>query len=824
MMAMGTVYLVGAGPGDPGLLTLRGREWLEQADVVLYDGLVDESLLRLCPQAELINVSKRPGAERLTQADLNALLVEQARRHGRVVRLKGGDPFLFGRGGEEAEHLAAHGVPFEVAPGVTAGIAAPAYAGIPVTHRDMASSVTFVTGHRDPDEQGELRIARNIPAEGAVVVYMAVGNLDQVVEALYEAGRAGDTPAAMVEWGATPKQRTVTGTLATIGAAAREHEVRPPAVLIAGEVVRLREHIAWYEQRPLVGKRIVVTRSEGRDSRLGDRLTALGAEVLAFPTIAVSPVDPPADVLPLGTYDWLVLTSVNGSRAILDLLDVHGLDARALAGVRICVLGEATALPLKERGLRPDLMATQQSSQDVARTLLAADPDLAGKRGVRMGGVSDDAADGVAGAVRRLAGVRPEPGGVHECVDGTQPERDPRTGADGSAPCDGVVGGDRPFDGAGGAGRGDDGGGAAGDAYVAGAGGCDRGLGDGRFGPLTAKTEEEMLKMTERLTRTRRMRRNETLRRMVRETRLSADHLVMPLFVRPGKGERRPIASMPGQCQLSVDLLVEEAQATAEAGVPAVLLFGIPGKRDALGSEAYAADAIVCQAVTEIKRACPDLCVITDVCLCEYTSHGHCGVVRENRDGRPDVDNDATLELLVCEALAHAKAGADIVAPSDMMDGRVGAIRRGLDADGLTDVAVLAYSAKFASAFYGPFRQAAESAPQFGDRRSYQMDAANGREALREIAIDIEEGADMVMVKPGLAYLDVLYAAAQRFDVPVAAYQVSGEYAMVKAAAAQGWLDEKAVALESLLAFRRAGASLVLTYWAREAAGWLRAG
>lgn len=333
-----------------------------------------------------------------------------------------------------------------------------------------------------------------------------------------------------------------------------------------------------------------------------------------------------------------------------------------------------------------------------------------------------------------------------------------------------------------------------------------------------------MLRMNERLTRTRRMRRNETLRRMVRETRLSADHLVMPLFVRPGKGERRPIASMPGQYQLSVDLLVEEAQATAEAGVPAVLLFGIPEKKDALGSEAYAADAIVCRAAAEIKRACPDLCVITDVCLCEYTSHGHCGVVRENRDGRPDVDNDATLELLVCEALAHAKAGADIVAPSDMMDGRVGAIRRGLDAEGLTDVAVLAYSAKFASAFYGPFREAAESAPQFGDRRSYQMDAANGREALREIAIDIDEGADMVMVKPGLAYLDVLYAAAQRFDVPVAAYQVSGEYAMVKAAAAQGWLDEKAVALESLLAFRRAGASLVLTYWAREAAGWLRGG
>ncbi len=317
-------------------------------------------------------------------------------------------------------------------------------------------------------------------------------------------------------------------------------------------------------------------------------------------------------------------------------------------------------------------------------------------------------------------------------------------------------------------------------------------------------------------TRLRRMRRNSTLRRMVRETTLRPDNLIQPLFVRPGQGVRKPIPSMPGQCQLSVDTCVEECRAIADAAVPAVILFGIPEAKDALGSEAYTSDAIVCRAIEAIKEALPDLCVITDVCLCEYTDHGHCGVVMDNRDGRPDVDNDGTIELLVKEAVAHATAGADLVAPSDMMDGRVGAIRDALDNAGHGDVPIMAYSAKFASAYYGPFRDAAESPPQFGDRRSYQMDPANAQEALREIAEDLDEGADMVMVKPALPYLDVIRAAADTFEAPLAAYNVSGEYAMIEAAAANGWIDRESAVREALLSIRRAGASLILTYWAKE--------
>ena len=324
------------------------------------------------------------------------------------------------------------------------------------------------------------------------------------------------------------------------------------------------------------------------------------------------------------------------------------------------------------------------------------------------------------------------------------------------------------------------------------------------------------------VTRLRRLRRNETLRRMLRETTLSVDDLIMPLFVRPGAGERRPIVSMPGQFQFSVDTLVEEARALADLGIPGVLLFGIPETKDAAGSGAYAEDAIVCRAVEALKKALPHLCVITDVCLCEYTDHGHCGAIRTNRDGRQDVDNDTTLPLLVQEALAHARAGADIVAPSDMMDGRIGAIREALDEAALTEVPIMAYSAKFASAFYGPFRDAAESPPQFGDRRSYQMDPANARESLREIAEDIDEGADIVMVKPALPYLDIIRSAADAFDVPLAAYNVSGEYSMIKAAALNGWINERDAVLESLLGIRRAGASLILTYWAKDVAGWLK--
>ena len=300
---------------------------------------------------------------------------------------------------------------------------------------------------------------------------------------------------------------------------------------------------------------------------------------------------------------------------------------------------------------------------------------------------------------------------------------------------------------------------------------------------------------------------------MVRETRLAATDFIYPLFVCPGEGVKREIGAMPGNYQMSVDEVVKECAEVAGLGIPAVLLFGLPESKDAEGSGAYAADGIVQRAVRAIKAEVKDLLVICDVCLCEYTSHGHCGRIADG-----DVDNDSTLELLAQAALAQVEAGADIVAPSDMMDGRVGAIRRALDERGFAQTPILAYAAKYASVFYGPFREAAESAPQFGDRRGYQMDPANQREAMREIALDIEEGADIIMVKPALPYLDVIYRAKQEFRLPVAAYQVSGEYSMIVAAARNGWLDQERAMWESLTAIKRAGADLILTYFAKEAA------
>jgi len=313
--------------------------------------------------------------------------------------------------------------------------------------------------------------------------------------------------------------------------------------------------------------------------------------------------------------------------------------------------------------------------------------------------------------------------------------------------------------------------------------------------------------------RPRRLRRSEALRRLVRETRVTVEQLVQPLFVVPGSGVEKPIDSMPGVAQLSVDRTAEECRRLADLGVPAVLLFGIPERKDARGSGATSADGIVPRALEAIRRAAPGLLLVTDVCLCEYTDHGHCGVLRGD-----EVDNDASLPVLATEALAHARAGADVIAPSDMMDGRVGAIRHALDEAGFTYLPIMSYAAKFASALYGPFRDAAESTPQFGDRRGYQMDPANAEEALREVALDVEEGADIVMVKPAVPYLDLVRRVKERFGYPVAAYHVSGEYAMVKAAAARGWLDEDRVVDETLLAIRRAGADVIITYFARDVA------
>jgi porphobilinogen synthase len=333
-------------------------------------------------------------------------------------------------------------------------------------------------------------------------------------------------------------------------------------------------------------------------------------------------------------------------------------------------------------------------------------------------------------------------------------------------------------------------------------------------------------------TRLRRLRQNEHLRSMVRETRFSPESLVYPMFVCPGEGVRKEVRSMPGVCNLSVDEAVKEARQTHSLGVPAVILFGLPEKKDEVATGAWAEDGIVQQAARAIKRDVPDLIILGDVCLCEYMSHGHCGVVRATLphslgaavaappavSTEYEIVNDATLEILARTAVSLACAGVDVIAPSDMMDGRVGAIRKALDAAALINTPILSYAAKFASGFYGPFREAADSAPQFGDRRSYQMDGANLREAMREIELDIEEGADMVMVKPAMPYLDVIAAARERFDLPLAAYQVSGEYAMIEAAARNNWIDRERVMMESLVSIRRAGASIILTYYAQEAA------
>ena len=316
--------------------------------------------------------------------------------------------------------------------------------------------------------------------------------------------------------------------------------------------------------------------------------------------------------------------------------------------------------------------------------------------------------------------------------------------------------------------------------------------------------------------RPRRLRANENLRRLVRETTLSVNDLIYPMFVVHGHNTATEISAMPGCYQYSVDTLVIAAKELAALGIPGTILFGIPESKDPLGSEAYADHGIIQQAVRAIKDAVPDLLVMTDVCLCEYTDHGHCGVIEAG-----EVKNDPTLELLVKESLSHARAGADVIAPSDMMDGRVGVIREALDENGYENIPIMAYSAKYASAFYGPFREAAESTPQFGDRRSYQMDPANTEEALREVALDIQEGADILMVKPALSYLDVIHRVKTEFQVPVAAYNVSGEYAMIKAAAQNGWIDEERVALEVLNSIKRAGADIILTYFAKSVVEWL---
>ncbi|MCP4592247.1 MAG: porphobilinogen synthase [bacterium] len=321
--------------------------------------------------------------------------------------------------------------------------------------------------------------------------------------------------------------------------------------------------------------------------------------------------------------------------------------------------------------------------------------------------------------------------------------------------------------------------------------------------------------------RMRRMRRTENLRRMVRETKLDVADLIAPLFAVEGKGVRNDIASMPGVAQMSIDLVVEECRKLEQLGIPGVILFGIPEHKDAVGSETWSEDGIIQRATQAVKESCSDLTVITDVCFCEYTDHGHCGVISTHRDGNRELDNDATLENLGKQVVSHARAGADMVAPSGMIDGMIQAIRDALDDAGFADLPIMSYAAKYASGYYGPFRDVAESAPEFGDRRGYQMDPANGDEAVRETELDIEEGADIVMVKPAIHYLDIIWRVKHEFQMPTAAYHVSGEFSMIKAAARNGWIDEQRCVLEATTAIKRAGADLILTYYAKDLARWL---
>ncbi|MDX9972702.1 MAG: uroporphyrinogen-III C-methyltransferase [FCB group bacterium] len=377
----GKVYLVGAGPGDPGLLTLRGRECLEHADVVIYDYLANEALLEFCPpHAEKVFVGKTTDRHTLLQEEINRLLVEMSGRYSRVVRLKGGDPFVFGRGGEEALLLAQHGIPFEVVPGVTAGIAVPAYAGIPVTHRNVSAGVAFITAHGDPDSPQGIPDPLRTVTNGTLVLYMAVKGLARVAARLIELGRAPETPVAVIEWGTYPKQRTVVGTLANIVERCEAEKVQPPSITVVGDVVSLHDQISWFESRPLFGRRIVVTRAKAQASDLVKRLAALGADIFEFPTIQIAPPDEPEPFGYVGDYDWVIVTSVNGADMLFDRMEALGQDGRDLAGVKLCAIGTATAEAIRKRFLRVDLIPEKYVAEDLLDALVKAEGPLEGKR------------------------------------------------------------------------------------------------------------------------------------------------------------------------------------------------------------------------------------------------------------------------------------------------------------------------------------------------------------------------------------------------------------------------------------------------------------
>ena len=712
----GRVIIAGAGCGDYDLITMRGYEALKSCDVVIYDSLIDSRLLDFCKDgAEKICVGKRAGRHSSTQEEINTLLVEKAAEGGVVLRLKGGDPFVFGRGGEEITALKAAGIPYSLIPGVTSSVAVPELAGIPVSHRGLSRSFHVITGHTANDLLPE-HFESYAKCGGTLIFLMGLRNLPEIAGRLIENGMGENTPAAVISKGATPEQRAVKGCLGDIAEKVKREDLPAPAVIIVGKTAGLDLSPTYLP--PLYGVSVAVTATKGLSRRLIKSLNALGAYAhrcggFELRELHDEVTEKAFSRLSEGFYSHIALTNPNGAEIFLKRLRESRIDIRKLSEVKIPVIGKGTGAKLEKAGLYADIMPEKFNSVALGNMLsdtLTCEDRLLIVR----------SSEGSAELVKPLAekGLNFDDVHIYEPVYSTGEKIDDDYAVFTSA------GGVRSF-------------------FHGG-------------GSLSENTK----------------------------------------------------------CISIGEVTAAELK---KYGINGLLIFGIPEKKDELATEAYNDKGVTQQAIRYIKEHYPDLLIIADVCLCEYTSHGHCGVVKGDK-----ILNDSTLPLLCKMAVSLAKAGADIIAPSDMMDGRVAAIRAALDENALTDIPIMSYSAKFASGYYSPFRDAAESAPCFGDRKSYQMDPCNGREALREIEDDIEEGADMVMVKPALCYLDILRAARDRYDLPIAAYNVSGEFSMVKAAAQLGWIDEKRIVLENLTAIKRAGADIIITYHALDAAKWIK--
>ena len=826
-----TVYLVGAGPGDPGLLTRRGEELLRIADVVVYDRLASPLLLDLAPErAERIDVGKAPGRAAMTQEEINEVLVERGRAGQEVVRLKGGDPFVFGRGGEEAEACIAAGVPFEVVPGITSAIAAPAYAGIPVTHRGVSTSVTIVTGHEDPDQGNDSTPTgtRSRAAGGTLVILMGAGRLADIADALIDGGRAPDTPVAAVRWGTRPEQRTVRATLATIAAAG----VEAPSAIVVGDVAAL--DFVWFEQRPLFGRRVVVTRAREQASELRDAARSARRR---------------GDRAAVDRDRTGRLRDARSRRVRVARVHVRQRRRRVLRSwprpgrarrPRAGAGARRRDRPRHRSALRDAWCPCRPRARTLRRRVAARRvPGTVGTRRAR-------AARARRGRARRAARrARPRGATRSTCCPCTAPLLRSRTRTTSNGSATGAV-----------------------DAITFTSSStvtnfCDL-VGDlpdpqplvvlDRPGHVSDTARERGLRVDVEAdphtiaglvdARSVRFGLGPSVRRAARSIRAwpfpsvgcvgcdvrrhcggsspstGSASTICRAAVREGRHRRAGTGRVDARCRAA------HAGESAQGGARARRARGSrrhplrhPRHQGRARLQADAPDGVVQVALRNLRDEVGDaLVLMVDNCLDEYTDHGHCGIL--TRSG--EVDNDATLERYASIAVAQADAGADVIAPSGMMDGQVGAIRAALDGTGHETTRRSSRTRRSTRR-----RSTDRSATRPSARRSsatassYQMDAANGREALTEVALDVDEGADMVMVKPALAYLDVIAEVRAAFDVPVAAYHVSGEYAMVKAAAQLGWIDGDAVALEHLLAIKRAGADAILTYFARDVAEWL---